>query len=93
MRGGKGIICKMPRLEVTYEARENVNKWNREQKLKQRGSSFLNNLQKLILLGLCQPLRTIPRTGHGGGYGQTSYCTATNRGISALSEESGSPHS
>lgn len=35
MRGGKGIICKMPRLEVTYEARENVNKWNREQKLKQ----------------------------------------------------------
>ena len=66
MRGGKGIICKMPRLEVTYEARENVNKWNREQKLKQIYIYIyiLNNLQKLILLGfvrhseLCHTLCT-----------------------------------
>ena len=34
-KGGKGIICKMPSLKVTYEARENINKWIREQKLKQ----------------------------------------------------------
>ena len=80
MKGGKGIICKMPRLEVTYEARENINKWNREQKLKER-ILFFNNLQKLILLGSYQALRTMLHTMHRGGYGNASYCVATNLGV------------
>lgn len=95
-KGGKGIICKMPSLEVTYEARENINKWIREQKLKQEIYWFIylfsNNLQKLILLGLCQALRTMPHTMHRSGDGNASYCVATSLGIYTLSEESESPH-
>lgn len=73
------------------QGRTKINR-NREQKLKQRIFIFFNNLQKLILLGLCQPLSTMPHTMHRDGYGNTSHCIATNLGIYPLGEESESPH-
>ena len=40
IKGGKNVICKMPRLEVTCEARENRNKQEQGAETKAKGFSF-----------------------------------------------------